>query len=317
MTRIRCRCPCVAYGGLVDISSLPSGMVVVAIDGSPHSARAVRWAGAVAERERRRLLLVHAAEDARASWVAYPEFPPVDLEALQQASRAAGERLLDEAAGQVRDTHPSVDVHTRCEVGDPREILIAYSTRAYLLVIGSRGRGPVRRLLLGSVAAAVTRRAACPVLVLRPGSETSQGNGVLVGVDGTEASRETLAFAFQAASWSKVPLTVLYCFWDFAREDHEDAVVAPDHPGYAEERALVSTAMAGLPEQFPDVEVRVQLARGLVDRMMLDLAKDRDLLVVGARSHGAIREALLGSVATTMLEYAPCPVAVVPRSAPA
>ncbi len=294
-------------------SSLPSGAVVVAIDGSEHAERALDWAVVVAEREHRPLLLVHAAEAAQPYWVG---LAAIDLAALNESIQEAGERLVRDASARVRETHPAVDVRTHCEFADARDLLVSLSARAHVLVIGSRGRGAVRRILLGSVAAAVTRHATCPVVVLRPHSETSHDGGVLVGIDGTDHSSAPLEFAFRAASWTQSPLSVLHCFWDLTREDQDDVLVTEGDPEYAEERAMVSESMAGLREKYPDVDVRVQLGRGLVDRVMLDLAHGRDLLVVGARSHGALAEAFLGSVATTMLEYAPCPVAVVPRELP-
>lgn len=305
-------------GGPMDTSSVPSGAVVVAFDGSQHADRALEWGAAVAVREHRPLVLVHATDLPNPSWAAFPAIPQsTDLQALRESVQDAGERLLGDAAERVRRVHPSADVHTHCEAGDPRELLVSLSSRAHLLTIGSRGRGMFRRLLLGSVATAVTRHAECPVVVLRPHSEVSSGAGVLVGVDGTTPqARETLHFAFRAASWTDSALTVLYCFWDLSREDPGDALVADDDREYTAERALISESMAGLREKYPDVDVRVQLARGLVDRVLLDLTPGRDLLVVGARSHGAVGEALLGSVATTMLEQAPCPVAVVPSQRP-
>ncbi|QYJ05267.1 universal stress protein [Nocardioides panacisoli] len=298
----------------MNTSTIPSGAVVVAFDGSDHAERAAQWAATVADREHRPLVLVHAAEPPHPSWVAFPAVPPGDLAALQDSAREAGTAMLESAAARIREGHPEVEVVTHVEIGDAREVLVALSDGAHLVAIGSRGHGAVRRLLLGSVAAAVTRHAACPVAVLRPHVEASSGGGVLVGIDADEPAGGTLDHAFRAASWVQSPLTILYCFWDPTRGEDGDALIAEDDAAYAEERASVSESMAGLREKYPDVEVHVQLARGLVDRIMVEQARGRDLLVVGARSHGAVAEALLGSVATTMVEYAPCPVVVVPRS---
>lgn len=293
----------------MDTTNLPTGAVVVAVDGSEHAERAVAWGVDAALRERRPLLIAHALGNPNPYGYSSAV---VDAGALSTAVREAGEELVDQAAERVRNDHPELDVHTFCETGDARDLLVDLSTTAHLLVVGSRGRGPVRSLLLGSVAAGVSRHAHCPVVVLRPNADDA-GGGVLAGVDGTERSAATLDFAFRAASWRNLPLTAVYCFWEAGRATGERVLVGDDESGYDEERSLVSEAVAGFREKYPDVELRIELARGLVDQVLVELAHGRDLLVVGSRSHGALAEALLGSVATTMLEYAPCPVAVVPH----
>lgn len=293
----------------MDTTSLPSGAVVVAHDGSPHAERGLAWGAEAASREHRPLIIVHALETARPYWAGVGV---IDVDTLTRSIRADGEKLVEEAVARVHETHPALEVRTVCEMADPRDLLVQLSEHAHVLVLGSHGRGAVRSLLLGSVASALTRHAHCPVVVLRPHSETSRGGGVLVGVDGTKKSRPALEFAFRAAAWREAPLTVVHCFWDIDREE-DGVLVAADDPEYVEERLLLSESVAGLREKYPDVAVDLQLARGLVDRVLIDQAHGRDLLVVGSRTHSALGEALLGSVATTMVEYAPCPVAVVPH----
>lgn len=293
----------------MDTTKLPNGAVVVAFDGSEHAARGLTWGADVAAREHRTLLIAYAVEDARPYW---PGSIALDVIAITKSIREAAEEEVAEAHARVRETHPELDIRTVCETADPRDLLVQLSESAHVLVMGSHGRGTVRALLLGSVASAVTRHAHCPVVVLRPHSETSRGGGVLVGVDGTKLSQPAIEFAFRSAGWLNAPLTVIHCFWDIDWEE-DGVLVALDDPEYAEERLLLSESVAGLREKYPDVSVELQLARGLVDRVLIDQAHGRDLLVVGSRTHGALGEALLGSVATSMVEYAPCPVAVVPH----
>jgi nucleotide-binding universal stress UspA family protein len=61
-------------------------------------------------------------------------------------------------------------------VGTPVEELVALSERVGLVVVGSRAWGPLRRVLVGSTAAGLTRRAACPVIVLPRGAVAAQGD---------------------------------------------------------------------------------------------------------------------------------------------
>ena len=94
------------------------------------------------------------------------------MDALPNSSaplREHGQQLLDRAHAVVQKIAPDVQVHEIFEIVDPSTLLIQLSSTAHLLVLGSRGRGPVRSHLLGSVGLAVVRHAACPVVVHRPG----------------------------------------------------------------------------------------------------------------------------------------------------
>jgi nucleotide-binding universal stress UspA family protein len=73
----------------------------------------------------------------------------------------------------VRGWHDSPPIPVRVEVGDPVVELREQAVRehARMLAVGSRGRGPVRRALLGSVSAALAASAPCPVLVVPPTAE--------------------------------------------------------------------------------------------------------------------------------------------------
>ena len=83
-----------------------------------------------------------------------------------------------------------------------------------MIVVGSRGRGPVTSLLLGSVSVAVSKHASCPVVVQRPTPTDTTRHGILVGVDGTESSLPAIEFAYRMASSRELSLTVLHCYWD-------------------------------------------------------------------------------------------------------
>lgn len=296
----------------MNTASIPAGAVVVGVDGSQHAEHALVWAADVAAREHRPLVLAHSLGVANPYWLAQSG---VDVHALTESIRSSGAELVDGITERLKTGHPELDVRSVIIAMDARDLLIDLSENAHLVVVGSRGRGAVRSLLLGSVSAAVSRHAHCPVVVLRRSTETGHGGGVLVGVDGTDASLPTLEFAFRAASWQQARLTVVHCFWDAAATVGPGLVPAT-HPDYAEERLAVSESLAGLYDKYPDVEVTVELARGLVDQILLEMTRDKDLVVVGTRPHGALADMVLGSVATTLVEHAHCPVAVVPHQQP-
>ena len=92
-------------------------------------------------------------------------------------------KLLEDTRDEFRDLLErgisELDVGTKAEAvlreGDPAEVLAQETERLDLLVVGSRGYGPIRGALLGTVSAAVTRAAACPILVISRGGPVDRG----------------------------------------------------------------------------------------------------------------------------------------------
>ena len=135
-----------------------AGTVVVGIDASPHSGHALRWA---LEQAR----LTAASVRAVTCW----EWPPslgmtgsVDLD-LAGAAREAAQRVVDEVLSEVPDAAP---VHLQVIEGYPGQVLVEEAAAADLLVVGSRGRGALGRMLLGSVGLHCASHAPCPVVIV-------------------------------------------------------------------------------------------------------------------------------------------------------
>lgn len=283
---------------------------MVGIDGSEHSARAVDWAADQAEREQRPLLVVHALGAVDPFWMAQPM---VDVRALKDSMVEGAETLLAAAQDSVRATRPNLSVTTAWRSEDARHLLIDASQYAALVVVGSHGRGPVKRLLLGSVSVGLTRHAHCPVAVVRPARGAPTGGGVVVGVDASDHSLPTLDQAFRIAASRRAPLTVAHCFWTMGAG--VDLPSRSDLSGRteAEHRQAVAQMLAGFEGRYPGIPVTVELAHGLADDVLLDLAHGKDVAVVGSRERSTLSDLLLGSVATTLVEHATCTVVVVPR----
>jgi nucleotide-binding universal stress UspA family protein len=297
-------------------NTIPSGSIVVGIDGSPSAARALSWAVDQARLEHRALTLVHAIAPTDDVWL---DQAGVDHARLSDALCTEARSRLEEAREQVRAHAPDLDVHEVLEVCDARDLLPQVAHDAALLVVGSRGRGPVRSLLLGSVGVAVTRHAPCPVVVLRPHHQGQVRRGVLVGSDGTARSHHVLEFAYRQASFRDLPLTVVHCYRD-ARTPSMSTGFAPalvDVPvaDVESERMLLTESVSGLAEKFPDVHVRLELVRGAPDDALVLGSRQMDLVVVGTRRRGPLSSLVHGSVAATVLEHAAGAVAVVPEPA--
>jgi nucleotide-binding universal stress UspA family protein len=296
-------------------AQIEPGSIVVAVDGSEHADRAVEWAAEQAGLEGRRLVVVSVFEWGRLATSAPPGGlvgEAIGLDDLERSARA----VADQAVALVRRRAPELDVDALIRLGDAREVLIDLSTNAHLVVMGSRGRGPLRTMLLGSVSSAVVKQARCPVVVCRPRPAQGAGSGVVVGADGTPESLPVIEFAFQQASWRKLPLTVLHAYYDavtaVAGLRRTSGRVLPE-PDVAELHVVLSESVAGLRERFPDVEVSLRLAHGLADEVLVS-DQTWDLVVVGRHPVDSLGRVLIGSIANAVLERADTTVAVVPQT---
>jgi nucleotide-binding universal stress UspA family protein len=140
-----------------------SGHVVVGVDGSHASGRAVEFAFDFASRRGVDLVAAHAWADLPADTLTAVEV----WDGGQQSLRVAAEQLLDRALVTYRERYPDVVVRRRVAADGPAHALLAEAEGAGLLVVGSHGRGALGRLVLGSVSHAVLHRASCPVAVIR------------------------------------------------------------------------------------------------------------------------------------------------------
>jgi nucleotide-binding universal stress UspA family protein len=136
----------------------------VGYDGKPESRRALELAATLARATGARLRLVHAVDET------FAVAPPLDASTYTEMARAAREAAragLDDALERLGDVRAEGAVRE----GDARAVLVEDSAGDDLLVVGSRGRGPIRRVLLGSVSAHVLHEAACPVVVVPRGED--------------------------------------------------------------------------------------------------------------------------------------------------
>ncbi len=143
--------------------------IVVGVDGSEHSAAALRWAAEEARLRDGRLAAVHAWTFVPPSAVAEPGMIPVaatDLMDDLTLEREAAERTLDAALEAVLGDAAGEAERVLSE-GSPADVLVDESANAALVVVGSRGRGGIRGVLLGSVSQHVVQHSRCPVVIVR------------------------------------------------------------------------------------------------------------------------------------------------------
>ena len=158
------------------------GTVGVAYDGSPESHAAVDEAVAIASETGARLHVVSVVAPITLAWVGPATYPPADVtDATRRHRRAELDELL---AG----LPPELSAEGRLREGRPAAEIVLESEAADLFVMGSRGYGAMRRVVLGSVAGEVMRTAHCPVLVV-PRAALDEHEDQLAGAAHAAATR--------------------------------------------------------------------------------------------------------------------------------
>ncbi|MVU78379.1 universal stress protein [Nocardia sp. ET3-3] len=286
----------------------PNPPIVAAVDSSALSYQAAAWAAADAALHACPLRIVTSI----AIGVGFgpePLLSDADIDFL----RRDGERIVAEAARVAKLSAPDAALSISTEVTLEPIIphLLELSRQARTVVVGSRGRGALRRGLLGSVSTAVAQHAHCPVAVIPAAAgldPISSERPVLVGVDGSPNSVPALEIAFQEASLRKVGLKALHAWSDLS------AYLQPI-PGWDtvrnEESEALAERLAGFGERYPDVTVDRILVRDNPARALLDESDGAQLVVVGSHGRGGFTGMLLGSTANAVLHSADCPTLIV------
>ncbi|UFR06498.1 universal stress protein [Streptomyces sp. Go40/10] len=283
--------------------------ITAGVDGTEESLAALDWAAREAVRRELPLRVVHAWRYA---------------EALAAADRDTQHGWVSEgvteAVRTVSERHPGLTVTTDLVEGGAAEALAGAAAGAEMLVLGSRGHGPVVGFLLGSVGQQVIAEAARPVVLVRaedqPAAEAA-GRDVVVGQHGgPEDSAAALRFAFETAAargaavravraWTLPPV---FAYSPGSLKLLDDAGGLEPY-----ERQALTEALQPWRERFPEVPVAEHVEMGSAGQVLLSTAGRAQLMVVGRRARRTAVGARIGSVAHGVLHHADCPVAVVPH----
>jgi nucleotide-binding universal stress UspA family protein len=146
-------------------------------------------------------------------------------------------------------------------------------------------------------------------------ADTARTQRVVVGVDGSPGAARALTWALAEAEQRHADLDVVIA-WDVPYQWAEgfNAKWGEDADYFAGAAATLAEAeLTGVLQGAPRPEwVHVQPMEGGAAHVLLQRARDADLLVVGSRGRGGFADLLLGSVSTACVHHAPCPVAVIP-----
>ena len=138
--------------------------IVVGIDGSDHSIRALEWAAdeAAARHAPLTVLTIHSVP--QSGWTGNPVVLPQDSEDLRKEQQAA-EEMTSKVTSQLGEAKPA-SVTVRAAIGFPAQDLIEASRDADVMVVGTHGGGGFAKLVAGSVSSQVVHHAHCPVVVV-------------------------------------------------------------------------------------------------------------------------------------------------------
>ena len=282
--------------------------LIAGYDGSDHAVDGLALAELLAD--------VTGAELLVAAVVPH-EFPyaPGTAEREQVLRLQAQDMLVDAVAESDR-------VHTRVVVARSAAQglhQLAESERADALIVGSSHRGPVGRVLAGSVAERLLHGAPCPVAVAPAGFRERPDRGLrIVGCafDGSDEARLAAQHAAYLARRARAKLLLLAV--------HEPELIfgIDQVPGAynlqelaeSERKRLARALEAAAAAVEPDLEVQHEVLEGSAVETLAGAAENGiDLLIVGSRAYGPVRRVLLGGVSSGLVRSSPAPVLVVPR----
>ncbi|MEW2488563.1 universal stress protein [Streptomyces sp. NPDC048411] len=283
--------------------------IVVGVDGSEPSMRAVDWAADEAALRGASLRLLYAS-----LWERY-EGTSLAQDLGKPEEQVTAEDIVATAARRAHSRRADVKVTTDVLPEEPEYALVRESRTAAAMVLGSRGRSSLAEALLGSVVVTVAGHAHCPVIVLRGSHDNRVRPGarrIVLGVGDKPADAAAVRFAVEEAQRRGVPLEAIRAWRCPAHEITDHPLMAGEPARLHKERA-VEELEAALQNVPADAEVHRRTVEGHARRVLLDALADADLLVVGARRREGHYGLQLGRVAHAVLHHSACPVAVVPR----
>jgi nucleotide-binding universal stress UspA family protein len=260
--------------------------ILVGVDGSQPSLKAVDLAAYEASLRGCPLLVAHAGESA--------------------------DQLVQAAIERAAAAEPDIKVTAEVLAGEAAAALVEASSDAALVVVGHRGVGGFAELLLGSVSAKLAAHAHCPVIVARgsPG-----GDRVVVGVDGSAGGDAAIGFAFAEADRRAAEVLAIHAVAGPQFTGPSDALIYDRRTEEARAVGLLYRAVSNWHEQFPDLLVQRRVRWAPPAETLVEASTAAQLVVVGRRGGGGLLGLRLGSVVQAMLHHAACPVAVVPGTA--
>jgi nucleotide-binding universal stress UspA family protein len=293
------------------MSGLP-GRILLATDGSEDAALAARATADLSRKGGSELHVVHVWQ-----YIPTPHFQSFVRAQLKREAQEVLERQverLEHAGAAVAEAHLR-EGNTVDELLD-----LAEELGVGLLVLGSRGRGGVERLLLGSVSEGIVHHARSPVLVVRGGERAWPPARVVIGDDSSADAKEAgeLAARIGGLFGSGVLLVRVYPERLEGAEEDGDSGSAREADEEAAQRAEMeledhAAGLEGILGQRPRIATRTSDDPAVAILEVAGEEGEPTLIAVGSRGLGEVRRMMLGSVSTKVARAAAGPVLVYPR----
>ncbi len=289
--------------------------ILLATDGSGDAELAMATAVGLAKVTDSELHVAHVGGE-------YHPGPEVALSpALLEETRRGLERMAREVLdGQVKKIENMggtvAQSHVRAGDAAKEVVSLAEEIGIGLVAVGSRGRGRIRRLLMGSVSDAVVRHAHCPVMVVRWKPVVFPAK-VLLATDGSEEARLAAQTAADLAQRTGSELHLVHVGGVVTHGAGSGVQVGPLPGVHQDELDSQAERLLGAEVErmkSSGIEVaQAHLRRGRADEEVIVLAEEMgaDLIAVGSKGLGGVRRALMGSVSNSVVRHAHCPVLVV------
>ncbi|WP_047865718.1 universal stress protein [Rubrobacter aplysinae] len=301
-----------------------SGKILLATDGSEEAGSAARIAAELCEKAGSELHLVYVGPHvARPGDLGPVIFDPQVSGKAQDRLDQASQELLDEQVQAVTEAGGSVaEAYLRTEENPAAEIVhLAEEIGASAIIMGSRGRGGIRRALMGSVSENVVLYAHCPVLVVRgDGRRSLFPARIVLAVDGSEESKAATDTAIDLVKRTGSELYVVHAgftaYLPYAHPYMAENVESFAERAEKEAREFLENRVEQIKDQAngqTGARVHTHLRRGDPKKEIVELAEEVDagLVIIGSRGLGGVRRALMGGVSDSVVRHAHCPVLVV------